>query len=130
MKKQDSKNKNELTQGQMMAILEDVNSKFDLILEQFSIFQENMDGMRQEIRSNHDEFLVFRKEMLGFKDETDKNFKAVFEYLSKIDDEIFSLKNEFSELKVLLAGKAELQRVIDAEKRLAKLEKLVFAKLH
>lgn len=110
-------------------VLEDINSKFSFVLEQFS-------GLRQEMKENHQEFVEFKGEMLDFKKEfvefrkdADANFKVTLEYLQRIDDEIQSLKSELADLKPQLKDKTALDKVLDMEKRLLKIEKLVFAKL-
>ncbi len=75
--------------------MEDVNSKFDFLVEGFSGLKGQIESLDKKIDNNHQEFLEFRNEMVGFKgefidfrSETNDNFKAAFEYLSKIDDEI------------------------------------------
>jgi len=100
---------------QQTVILEDINSKLALVLEQFS-------GIRSEIRSNHKEFLEFR-------DRTDKNLKVALEYLFRIDEEIQDMKTEIADLKSRPQKKEDGEKILQMEKRLIKLEKLVFAKL-
>lgn len=128
MKKKGQKNSKQNSRDHYTIVLEDVNSKLDLILEQFS-------GTRGEIRVNHQEFLEFKdeananfKEISGFMERTDKNLKVALEYLFRIDEEIQDMKAEVKDLKKLLKEKADLDRLEIVEKRLLKLEKLVLAK--
>jgi len=144
------KKANKIGYDQQTAVLEDINSKFDLILEQFS-------GLNRKIDNNHQEFLEFKGEMVEFRDQTGKNFKELFEfrdqtgknfkelfefrdqtgknfdivkeYLFRIDEEIQNLKGELEDLKKTLKEKADLDKLAVLEKRLVKLEKLVFARL-
>ncbi|MDP1884091.1 MAG: hypothetical protein Q8L10_01870 [Candidatus Moranbacteria bacterium] len=130
------KKANKIGYDQQTAVLDDINSKFDLILEQFS-------GLNRKIDNNHQEFLEFKGEMVEFRDQTGKNFKELFEfrdqtgknfdivkeYLFRIDEEIQNLKGELEDLKKTLKEKADLDKLAVLEKRLVKLEKLVFARL-
>ncbi|HCP09055.1 MAG TPA: hypothetical protein DIT25_04650 [Candidatus Moranbacteria bacterium] len=132
-----------IKKDQQTVVLEDISSKLALVLEQFS-------GIRKEIRDNHKEFLgfkgemvEFRGEMISFRKQTDENFKEVFrfvdrtdknlkialEYLFRIDEEIQDLKTELKDLRKIFKGKADLEKINGFEKRLLKLERLVFAKL-
>lgn len=121
--------KNQKSKDQQIVVLEDINSKFSLMLEQFS-------GIRKEIRDNHKEFFEFKtetnanfKEISKFIDRTDRNLKVALEYLFRIDEEIQDLKREVRELKKLLKDKTDFDKLMAFEKRLIKLEKLVMAKL-
>ncbi len=104
----------------MTVVLEDMNSKMDLLVDGYKVLDEKNDRAHQElsgkIDSNHQEFLNFRKE-------TNDNFKIVFEYLSRIDDELHNLKIEIKELKNSLSKKADLERLDDMEKRVINVEK-------
>lgn len=138
------KNKNQKSKDRQTVVLEDINSKFSLMLENFS-------GLNKKIDNNHKEFLEFkdemtefrgemigfrgemigfRSEMISFKDSTDKNLKVALEYLFRIDEEIQDMKTELKDLKKIFKGKADLDKLMVFEKRLIKLEKLVFAKLN
>lgn len=121
-------------------ILEDIDSKFDRILEghsalekQASDFQgetrenfklvhlridglsENLEGFKLETRSNFESFRV----------ETRSNFESVFEFLSNIDDELQDIHDEIDELKLILTNKADLDRVADLEKRVQHIESIL-----
>ena len=123
VKKTKIKKKIEITPSQFGMVLEDVNSKFDLLIEGFSGLSGQVENLDKKIDNNHQEFLEFRDEMVGFKQETDNNFKAVFEYLSKIDDEIQLIKLEIENLKSELVRKADIDKLSQLEKRIFVLEK-------
>lgn len=115
MKKKVQKNSKQNSRDQQTAVLEDINSKFGLVLEKVS-------GLDEKIDANHQEFLEFR-------DRTDENLKVALEYLFRINEEIQDMRAEVKDLKKLLKDKADLDRLESMEKRLIKLEKLVLAKL-
>lgn len=96
-------------------ILEEINGKFDIISEGYTILKDGQDKMRDE--------------MTSFKGETEANFKAVFEYLINIDDEIVKIKKEIKEikeelklLKLTLDKKADKEKVKSMEGRIVKME--------
>jgi predicted nucleic acid-binding Zn-ribbon protein len=141
-----------VTQRQFGVILEDINSKMDLVVEGHKMLDEKndrahhefdkkidgldrridgldrmIDGLDEKIDSvhqglggkidrNYQEFLNFRKE-------TNDNFKVIFEYLSRIDDELRSIKIEIRELKNSLSKKADLERLEVLERRVIDVEK-------
>ncbi|HCP09056.1 MAG TPA: hypothetical protein DIT25_04660 [Candidatus Moranbacteria bacterium] len=130
------KKKGKIKSDRQTVVLGDISSKLSLVLEQFS-------GVNKKIDNNHKEFLEFkgdmiefrgemikfRNEMYDFRDKTDKNLKIALEYLFRIDEEIQDLKTELKDLRKIFKGKADLEKLNDFEKRLLKLERLVFAKL-
>ena len=95
--------------------------------ERFDNFRDEMYGFKDEMYGFKDEMCGFRDEMYGFRDETKNNFKVVFEYLSRIDDELQDIKKEIKEIKIILDKKAEIKIVLDLEKRVEKLEKELFS---
>ena len=145
MKKKIEKTKRD----QQTVVLEDMNSKLVLVLEQFS-------SLNKKIDDNNEEFVEFKGEMVEFRNETSKNFKGLFEfrdqanenfkglfefrdqtnenfkvvkeYLFNIDDEIRYLKSEFKEMKKNLGKIDQTEKMEAFEKRLVKLEKLVLAR--
>jgi len=118
-----------IKRDQQVVVLEDINSKFSLILEQFSGVNKKIDNNHKEFLEFKDEMLEFKGEMFEFRDRTDKNLKVALEYLFRIDEEIQDIKSEITDLKKRLKEKADQDRILDVEKRMVKLEKLVFAKL-
>ncbi len=90
-------------------------------------FRDEMYGFRDEMYGFRDEMYEFKGEMYSFRDETKNNFKVVFEYLSRIDDELQDIKKEIKEIKIILDKKVEIKIVLDLEKRVEKLEKELFS---
>ena len=117
--------KAEVKRDQYTVVLEDVRRQFGVMSEGFSGMHRRFDKLDKKVDSNHKEFLEFRGVMIGFKNEmtdfkseTNSNFKAVFEYLSKIDDEIQSIELDIADLKNRLKNKADLDRITQIEKEL------------
>ena len=127
--KKSQKNINRRSKDQQTVVLEEMNSKFGLVLEQFSNLNRKIDGNHQEFLEFKGEMTEFKGEMTEFRDRTDENFAVVKSYLIRIDEEIQNMKIEAKELKTRLKNKADLVKLADLEKRMVKLEKLVFAKL-
>ena len=132
VKKIKTKKKAEITPNQFGVILEDVNSKFDLLMEGFSGLSGQVEDLDKKFNNLDTKFdkLDTKVDKLDAKVdsnhiETNNNFKAVFEYLSKIDDEIQSMKLEIEGLKNELSRKADLDKLLQLEKRIIILEKRV-----
>lgn len=66
-------------------ILEDVNKKFDLIIEGQQVTQKQIDFLEKRFED--------------FQKETRDNFTAVFKYLSHLDETIRPLQREMQKLK-------------------------------
>lgn len=96
--------------------IQDSNFKFRTLGDSLNEFKHEMYGFR-------DDMYGFRDEMYGFRDETKKNFELVFQYLSRIDDEVQDIKKELREIKLQLDKKADLSKVLALEARLVKVEK-------
>lgn len=96
-------------------ILEDINSKFDVIKEGHLDLSEQIKKLDQKVDRNHKEFVEFRSE-------TESNFKTVFELLSNIDDELKDIKSELADIKKTIHNKADLDIVFNLEKRVKVLE--------
>lgn len=101
--------KTEMAENQFSVILEDINSKFDLMSEGFLGVDKRFDDLDKKVDDN--------------QRETNSNFKTVFEYLSKIDDEIQSIKLELVNLRSELKNKADLDKLFQLEKRVIVIEK-------
>ncbi len=104
-------------------ILEDINGKIKQIFEgQDAIKKElksEISGVKSELKS---EISGVKSELNEFKKETRSNFQTVFKYLSRIDDELQTIKKEISELKSRLIQKADLERLLNLEKRVKDIE--------
>lgn len=121
IEKQKVNKKPKTTESQFGVILEDINSKLNLIVEGHQSLDDRMGNLENK-------FDNFKDEMYEFRDETRNNFKTVLGYLMKIDEEIVSIKSEISELKKSLSNKVDLERVVNLELRVQKLELLLSQK--
>lgn len=117
MLKKENKNSSEY----IGVILEDINSKFDVIKEGHSVLSEQIKKLDKKVDRNHQEFVEFGEEINGKVDsietETKSNFQTVFDLLSNIDDDIKDIKSEIVEIRKILTNKADLDRVDALEKR-------------
>ncbi len=106
----------EIKENQFGVILEDVRHQFGIMSEGFSGINKRFDELNEKVDNNH-------KEFVGFRNETNSNFKTVFEYLSKIDDRIQFVESEIADLKNILKDKADLDRVIKVENEMVIIKK-------
>lgn len=124
------------TFNQFGVVLEDINSKFDFLVESHSALDKKIDRVHSELKEDLNDFkletrsnfkMVFaRLDSLDmFREETKNNFKIVFEYLSKIDDEIQDIKSEISEIKLVLKKKADISRLAVMEKKIQIIERVL-----
>ena len=107
------------TQNHSGVLLEEMNSNLKLVLEGHAGLDKKIDGLRGEMNSKFD---GLRGEMNLKFDKVDNNFKTVFEYLSKIDDELQFIKLELTQIKSDLKKKADLDYLKILEKRINKIE--------
>ena len=91
----------ERTRDQYTVVLEQINSKIDLLVEGHQGLNERLER---------------------FEADTNSNFKSVFEYLSRIEDEMMEVKEGIKDLKKTLTQKADLERLLALEKRVQKVE--------
>ena len=117
--------KAEVKRDQYTVVLEDVRRQFGVMKEGFSGVREDIKRLEEKVDDNHREtnsnfkiLFKFRNEMTDFKNETNNNFKVSFEYLSKIDDRIQVVESEIADLKNVLKSKADLDRLMQAEKEI------------
>lgn len=124
-------------------VLEDMNSKFGIVVESVSELNKKIDRVSDNLEE--------------FKEETKNNFKAVAGALTEINDRldnhenkidnleskvdnlgskvdnmqgtIDNMQGDITEIKHKLSEKVDLEDFQNLEKRFIKLEKLVFAKL-
>jgi len=111
-------------------LLEKMDSKIDLILEQHSDFKENINKMDVRLSSVEDDITGIKiklwavdakiKELI--RDAKD-GYKSTKEYFSRIEKEIMPIKAEIKDLKSRLKEKAELARLFVLEKRIEVIEK-------
>lgn len=97
------------------AILEDINEKFSIMIEGSSMTNQKVDGLDQKVDT-------FKNEIT----ETIKsNFKTVFGYLSRIDEEIQQIKLELENLKASKAEVSQMKiRVANLEYELAEVRRI------
>ena len=107
-----------VTNAQFGVILEDVQDKFELVLEGHSALEKKIDDFKDETKTNF-------KTLFGFVDATTANFKSIFEYLEQIDDEIKSIKEETNIIRMTLIKKADIERLGKLEVRVARMEAFV-----
>lgn len=123
MKKKNAATKKEANSSrkgdQFGVVLENINSKLDLVLESYDTLDKKVDRLHLEAKEDLNEFKaemrVFQKvttenfekvfkfqdeatenfeKIFKFQDEAAANFKVTLEYLSRLDDEIQSLREE------------------------------------
>lgn len=134
--KQDSS----LLERQFGVVLEDINSKFDLVLEGHAALDTKIDkihvelkreigglkgevgGLKGEVGGLKGEIGGLKGDFYAFRAETKENFKTVFDYLLRIDEELKDIKVEITDIKVILENKADLRRLENLEKRIEKIE--------
>ena len=118
-----SKTKVPIKKEHFEVVLENMNDSIKLIAEGQISFRQEVNQRFDESNSRfvefRDEMNGFRKEMYGFRDETQANFKTVFEYLVKIDDELQDIKKNLKRLDETKIDKTEFAALAQ---RVAKLE--------
>jgi hypothetical protein len=83
------------------AILEDINDKFSVMIEGLSTVNQKFDTFKVEITERIDSL---EKTMRS-------NFKTVFDYLSRMDEDIQQIKSDLANLKVSKAEEAEVAQM-------------------
>ena len=133
IKKNSKKAKNKLTPNHSGVLLEEMNSNMKLILEHHTGLDKKIEGLDKKIDTKIDglqgemnlKFDGLRGEMNSKFNEVNSNFKTVFEYLSKIDDELQDIqiiKSDIKETKQELSNKSDLEYVKKLEQRMNKIE--------
>jgi len=136
------------TENQMMVLLEDIRDQVKIVAEGHVGLDKKIDSVHNELKNEiqsfkHDtesnfkvvfkhinemedfkhEMDGFKHEMGAFKHDTESNFKTVFQHFSNIEDELKIIKMEISELKTMLFKKADLERLVVLEQKVATLER-------
>ena len=75
-------------EGQFGAILENMNSKIDLLLELHDISDKKMDRLHQEVKEDLNEFKI----------ETRNNFKMVYKKFDEIDEKFNGIDGNFKKV--------------------------------
>lgn len=117
IKKSDIKprSKTEEKRDHLQVILERMEHKDDLLSEGFSALSKKID----------DNYRNLNKKVDGNQRETNSNFKTVFEYLPRIDDEIQSIKRELAKIKKSMMNSEGMNSIkfLQIEKRVEAVEK-------
>ena len=133
IKKNSKKAKKKLTPNHSGVLLEEMNSNMKLILEDHTGLDKKIEGLDKKIDTKIDglqgemnlKFDGLRGEMNSKFNEVNSNFKTVFEYLSKIDDELQDIqiiKSDIKETKQEHSNKSDLEYVKKMEQRMNKIE--------
>ena len=105
-------------------LIEHFESRLDGVIEGQKIFEERMENRFDNLENRFDNlenrFDNFEKRFNNFEAETKENFKMVFKYLSRIDDEISDIKIRLDKIEKNTANKKELNFL---KARIEKLEK-------
>jgi hypothetical protein len=128
--KKDKKNKKKedsvFSGNQVMMMLEQVMDNISILAESHQALKNKMDGkfdgLEQRFDGLEQRFDGLEQRFDKFEKETGDNFRSVFEYLSRIEDEIVDIKQE---LKRLQKNKADRNEVLDLMRRVEVLEKKI-----
>lgn len=138
MKKQTGK-KEKRTQDRYTVVLEELNSKMDLLVEGHQDLNKNYQKLNfkvdfltegHQILNSKVDFLTKGHNLLfedfkSLKVDAKSDFKTILGYLSRIDDELQDIKVEIKSLKIELKDKAGLERVIALERKVNMLENIL-----
>ncbi|HIP49285.1 MAG TPA: hypothetical protein EYG92_10025 [Lutibacter sp.] len=110
----DNKKSESVFQGnEVMMMLEGMQNGISIIAEEQKNMREEQKSMREEQKS-------MREDMnKGFR-KVDEKFDSVFEFLSRIEDELVDLRKE---INILKKTKADKDYVINFDNRIGTLEK-------
>ncbi len=101
-------------------LIEDMQNGIKVIGEQHGDIIKKIDGIKDELRE-------FKGEMNEFKGEMKANFKTVFEYLSRIEDDFIVLKKKVEKLDTEKISPKDFNwlknKVLELEKRLDEYKK-------
>jgi chromosome segregation ATPase len=99
MKKQ-AKKTNIKTKSELTIVLEHIEDKFQIISEGYFVLDNKIDKLDISLNQKIDESnKSLNQKIDSFKEETAENFEIVFKRLDKIDNRLFYLENEVSEIK-------------------------------
>jgi hypothetical protein len=95
-------------------------------MDNISILEESHQALKNKMDGKFDgleqRFDGLEQRFDRFEKETGDNFKSVFEYLSRVENEIVDIKQE---LKRLQKNKADRNKVLDLMRRVEVLEKKI-----
>lgn len=111
-----------LAERRFGVILEDINSKFNLVLEGHTALDVKIDKLDDKLNTKIDKL---DDKVERYQEENRSSFGTIFDYLSHIDEELKSIHAELIDLKLRLSEKADLERLKNLEKRVLELEVVV-----
>lgn len=101
-------------------LIEDMQNGIQIIGEQYS-------DLKKEIKEIKGDLGEFKDEMGEFRNETKANFKAVFDYLSRIEDDFVALKEKVEKLDATETSSKDFKwlknKVLEIEKKLEEYKK-------
>lgn len=106
-----------------------LENKFDGLADRFDKFDIRLSSIEDRVRNSAMTLMIVDGGLKELKRDVKDSYKANSDYLSRIEKEIQSMKPEIKSLKVQIKDKTDVEKVQVFEKKLLKLEKLVFAKL-
>ena len=124
------------TVNELGVVLEDMNSKFNILIEGHQALDEKFDKFKRETDSNFKTVFECLSNNDDFNIKTEDNFKTVFEKLSNIDDfniktednfktvfeKLSNIKSEIINIKKKLVNKVDISRAVVLEKKVDKIE--------
>ena len=100
------------------AILEDINDKFSIMIEGLGTVNQKVDNLDTKLSGRIDDL----------EGKMERNFKVIFEYLSRIDEELQQVKSDFANFKVSKADEVEVSkmkiRIANLENELAEVRRI------
>jgi uncharacterized coiled-coil DUF342 family protein len=118
-----TQNGDERTRDQYTVVLEDINSKIDLLVEGHQGLDQKVERLDEKVDGLDEKIDRLDVKFENFKADTQSSFKSVLEYLSRIEDEMMEVKEELKDLKKVLCRKADQERLLALEERVGRLEK-------
>ena len=115
------------TGTQVGMILEDVRDDFKVIAEQHTDIMKKINGLEDKFGSLDDKVGSLEGKLDKFVIETRDNFKAVFDYLSRIEDDFVALKEKVEKLDAEKTSSKDFKwlknKVLEIEKKLEEYKK-------
>ncbi len=101
-------------------LIEDMQNGIQVIGEQYGDLKKGIKEIKSELGE-------FKDEMGEFRNETKANFKAVFDYLSRIKDDFVALKEKVEKLDAAETSSKDFKwlknKVLEIEKKLEEYKK-------
>jgi hypothetical protein len=117
-----SKKDNNQERDQFTVVLENINSKIDLLVEGHQCLVEKIDGVEFSLNAKIDSV---ESSLNSFKKETRDNFQLAFDHFSNIEDELSDIRKELGMMK---KKKVDVEKFEKLERRVGKLEEIVMRK--